>query len=147
MSTIFMNSENSKTSDPHRLLLNLTDKIGLRGKDKYIALSNFSIWIHGKILKSNIRITDIKYQLQHGMKNLNYIMVHILYQILLSWIHIKKAWEKTVNPSVRIYINKIEKRITFQIKRWYYHELLTPETMKLLESTKSKITKNEMILI
>ena len=43
MSTIFMNSENSKTSDPHRLLLNLTDKIGLRGKDKYITLSNFSI--------------------------------------------------------------------------------------------------------
>ena len=38
-----MNSENSKTSDPHRLLLNLTDKISLRGKDKYIALSNFNI--------------------------------------------------------------------------------------------------------
>ena len=33
-----MNSENSKTSDPHRLLLNLTDKIDLRGKDRYIAL-------------------------------------------------------------------------------------------------------------
>ena len=43
MNTIFMNSENSKTSDPHRLLLNLTDKIDLRRKDKYIALSNLSI--------------------------------------------------------------------------------------------------------
>ena len=41
MNTIFMNSENSKTSDPHRLLLNLTDKIDLRRKDKYIALSNY----------------------------------------------------------------------------------------------------------
>ena len=40
MNTIFMNSKNSKTSDPHRLLLNLTDKIDLRRKDKYIALSN-----------------------------------------------------------------------------------------------------------
>ena len=30
MNTIFMSSENSKTSDPHRLLLNLTDKIDLR---------------------------------------------------------------------------------------------------------------------
>ena len=39
-----MNSENSKTSDPHRLLLNLTDKIDLRRKDKYIALSNLSIY-------------------------------------------------------------------------------------------------------
>ena len=38
MNTIFMNSENSKTSDPHRLSLNLTDKIDLRGKDRYIAL-------------------------------------------------------------------------------------------------------------
>ena len=39
-----MNSENSKTSDPRRLLLNLTDKIDLRRKDKYIALSNLSIY-------------------------------------------------------------------------------------------------------
>ena len=39
-----MNSENSKTSDPHRLLLNLTDKTYLRRKDKYIVLSNLSIY-------------------------------------------------------------------------------------------------------
>ena len=38
MNFVFRNSENSKTSDPHRLLLNLTDKINLRRKDKYIAL-------------------------------------------------------------------------------------------------------------
>ena len=37
MNIIFMNSKNSKTSYPHRLLLNLTDKIDLRRKDKYIA--------------------------------------------------------------------------------------------------------------
>ena len=43
MNPIFMNSKNSKTSDPHRLLLNLTDKIDLKRKDKYIALSNLSI--------------------------------------------------------------------------------------------------------
>ena len=40
MHTILMNSENSKTSDPRRLLLNITDKKNLRKKDKYIALSN-----------------------------------------------------------------------------------------------------------
>ena len=39
-----MNSENSKTSDPHRLLLNFTDKIDLRRKFKYVALSNLSIY-------------------------------------------------------------------------------------------------------
>ena len=39
-----MNSENSRTSNPHRLLLNLTDKTELTRKDKYIALSNLSIY-------------------------------------------------------------------------------------------------------
>ena len=43
MNAIFMNSENSKTSDHHRLLPSLTDKIDLRRKGKYIALSNLSI--------------------------------------------------------------------------------------------------------
>ena len=44
MNTIFMKSENSKTYDPYRLLLNLTDKIDLRRKDKYVALSILSIY-------------------------------------------------------------------------------------------------------
>ena len=48
-----MNSENSKTSDPDRLLLNLTDKISLRRKDKYIALSNFSIYYIRKNIKKS----------------------------------------------------------------------------------------------
>ena len=44
MNAIFMSSKNSKTSDPHRLLLNLTGKVDLRRKDKYIALSNLSFY-------------------------------------------------------------------------------------------------------
>ena len=44
MNTIFMNSENSKTSDPHSLLLNLLDKINLKRNDKYVALSNLSLY-------------------------------------------------------------------------------------------------------
>ena len=44
MDTVFMNFKNSKTSDPHRLLLNLTDKINLKGSDKYVVLSNLSIY-------------------------------------------------------------------------------------------------------
>ena len=39
MDTIFMNSKNSKTSQPHRLLLNLAGKINLKRSDKYVALS------------------------------------------------------------------------------------------------------------
>ena len=55
----------------------------------------------------------------------------------------KKHGEKTVNPLIKIYINKIENRITFEIKAGCFLGILTPETMKLLGSTKSKITKNE----
>ena len=42
-----------------------------------------------------------------------------------------------------MYINRIENRITFKIKNEYYLALLTPETMKLLGSTESKITKDK----
>ena len=49
----------------------------------------------------------------------------------------------TDNLSIRIYINKMENRITFKIKTGYNLELLTPETMKLLGKTESKITKDE----
>ena len=56
---------------------------------------------------------------------------------------LKKYGKKTINPSIRIYVNKIENRITFKIKTGYYLESLVPETMKLLGSTKSKITKDE----
>ena len=47
------------------------------------------------------------------------------------------------NPSIRIYVNKIENWITFKIKTRYYFELLTPKTMKLLGSTKNKITEHK----
>ena len=55
---------------------------------------------------------------------------------------VKKHGENIDNPSIRIYINKIENRITFKIKTGYYLELVTPETMKLLGSTKNEITKD-----
>ena len=49
------------------------------------------------------------------------------------------------NPSIRIDVNKIENRIGFKIKTGYYLELLTPEIIKLLASTKNKITKTKMV--
>ena len=53
----------------------------------------------------------------------------------------KKHETVTDNSSVRIYVNKTENKISFKIKTGYYLILVTPETIKLLESTKSKITK------
>ena len=54
--------------------------------------------------------------------------------------------KNTTNLSIKIYINKRKGRFTFEIKRWYYLELLTPETIKLIESTKNKSTKDEKIV-
>ena len=47
------------------------------------------------------------------------------------------------NMEIRIHVNKIENRITFRIKTWYYLKLLTLETIKLIGSTKSKITEDK----
>ena len=56
---------------------------------------------------------------------------------------LKKHSESVDNPSIKIYINKIENRVTFKIKSGYYLEFLTPETMKSLGSTESKISKDK----
>ena len=56
---------------------------------------------------------------------------------------IKKHETLTENPSIQIYPNKIKNRITFKIKTRYKLELLTPETMKLLGSTKKVVDKDK----
>ena len=55
-----MNSENRKTSDPHRLLLNLSDKINLKRSDKYVALSNLSIYYTWKNIKKSYKNNKFK---------------------------------------------------------------------------------------
>ena len=55
----------------------------------------------------------------------------------------KKHGENADKPSVQIYVNKIENGVTFKIKNRYSLELLTPKTVKLLGSTKNKITKDK----
>ena len=62
---------------------------------------------------------------------------------IIFWVYFKKLWENIDNPSITIYVNKIENRTTFKIITGYYLELLTPETMKLVGSTENKITKDK----
>ena len=121
MNTIIMNSKNSKTSDPHRLLLNLTDKIKLRRKDKYIALSNLSLYYTWKNIKKWYK--NIKFKISAPTWNKEFELPNGSYSIsdiqdYFEYIF-KKHREKTVNPSIRIYINKIENRITYKIKKGY----------------------------
>ena len=55
MDTIVMTSKNSKTSDPLRLLLNLSDKINFKRSDIYVALSNLSIYFTWKNIKKSYK--------------------------------------------------------------------------------------------
>ena len=55
METIIMNSKNSGTSDPYRLLLTLIDKINLKRSDKYVVLSNLSIYYTWKNIKKSYK--------------------------------------------------------------------------------------------
>ena len=53
MDTLFMNSENSKTSEPYVLIIKLTDKLNLRRCEKSIALSNLTIYYTWKNIKTS----------------------------------------------------------------------------------------------
>ena len=142
MDTIFMNSKNSRTSEYHVLLLNLTNKIDLRS-EKTVALSNLSIcytWkkspYNNKKFKISAPTWNEEFKLSDGSYSISDIQDYFQYIL-------KKYSESVDNPPIRIYVNKIENRITFKIKIGYYLELLTPETMKLLGSTESKITEDK----
>ena len=145
MDTIFMNSENSRTPKPHILILKLTNKLDLRIGKKVIALSNLSIYYTWKNIKSSQNNNKFKisaptwnddFELPDGFYSVSDI--HDYFEYIL-----KKHREDIDRPSVQIFVNKIENRITFKIKNAYSLELLTPETMKLLENTKNKITKDK----
>ena len=90
MDTIFMNSENSKTSKLHVLILKLTNKLDLRIGEKIIALSNLSIYYTWKNIKSSYNNNKFKNLHQHRMISLSCLMYHILYQIFKTILSIFK---------------------------------------------------------
>ena len=145
MDTIFINSENSKTSKSHFLLLKLTNKLDLRIGEKVIASSNFSIYYIWKNIKGSYNNNKFKISVptwndEFELPDVSYSVSDI--QDYFKYI-LEKHGENIDEPSVQIYVNKIENRITFKIKKGYSLELLTPETMKLLGSTENKITEDK----
>ena len=138
-----MNSENSRTSEYHVLVLKLTAKLDLKRGQKRFALSNLSIYYTWKNIKSSYNNNKFKISAQtwsDGLRDGSYSISDI--QDYFDYI-LKKHNENVDNPLIRIYVNKIENRITLKIKNGYYLELSRPETMKLLGSTESKITKDK----
>ena len=90
MDTIFMNSKNSRTSEYHVLVVNLTDKLDLTWSEEF-------------------ELPDGSYLVSDIQDYFEYIL--------------KKNSESVDNPSIIIYVNRIENRITFRIKSGYYLKL------------------------
>ena len=143
--TIFMNSKNSKTSKPHIIILKLTNKLDLRIGENMISLSNLSVYYRWRNIKSSCNNNKFKipapawndkFELPDGSYFVSDIQDYFEYVF-------KKHGENTDKSSVEIYVNKTENRVIFKIKDGYSLELLTPETIKVLGSTKKKITKDK----
>ena len=141
MKTIFMNTENSKTNVPHKFRLSLSDKVNLKNPNKNIALGNLSIYYTRKNIKSSYNNNKIKvsaptwndtFDLPDGSDSIKNIQGYFEFII-------KKHETLTENSPVQIYPNKIKNRIIFKIKTGYKLKLLTPETMRLLSSTKKML--------
>ena len=141
METSFMNSKNSKTSEPHRFKYNLIDKLDLKNPNKNLALANLSIYYTSKNIKSIYNNNKFKisaptwnetFDSPDGSYNIPAIQNYVEYII-------KKHETIAETAPILIYANKISNRIVFKIKTGYKLELLSKETMKLLGSTSNII--------
>ena len=149
-----MNSKNSKTSEPHRFRLDLTDKLDLKDPKKNMALANLSIYYTWKNIKSEynnnkFKISALTWNDTFDLPDSSYSGSSDI-QHYFEFI-IKKHQTFTENPPVQIYPNKIKNRIVFKIKTGY--RIRIPETMKLLGSGKKdgenvpKLESVEIVLV
>ena len=144
METIFMNTENSKTNEPHRFKLDLADILNLKNPKRNIALVNLSIYYTWKNIKSEynnnkFKISEPTWNETFNLPDGSYTIDDI--QDCFEFI-IKKQ-TLTDNAQTKIYSNKIKNRIVFKINTGYKLELLSPKTMKLLGSTKNIVGKDK----
>ena len=133
-----MNSKNSKTNESHRFKYDLIDKLDFKNPNKNMALGSLSIYYTWKNVKSTYDNNKLKisaptwnetFDLPDGSHNISEIQNYIEYII-------KKHETIGENAPILIYANTINNRIVFKIKIGYKLELLSKETMKVLESTK-----------
>ena len=145
MGTIFVNTENSKTNEPHRFRLSLADKRNLKKPNKNIALGNLGIYCTRKNIKSGYNNNKFEisaptwndtFDLPDGSDPIADIQDYFEFII-------KKHDSVTENPPVQIYPYKIKNRIVFKIKTGYILELLSSETMKLLGSTRKDVDQDK----
>ena len=140
-----MNTENSKTNEPHRFRLSLADKLNLKNPNKNIALGNLSIYYTWKNIKSaynnnKFKISAPTWNDTFDLPDGSYSIADI--QEYFEFI-IKKHETLTENLLVQIYPSKIKNRIVFKIKTGCKLELLSPETMILWGSTKKDVDQDK----
>ena len=136
MNTIFINTEDAKTSEPQRFKLYFTDKLDLR-KNKATALPNLSIYYTWENIKSKYNNNKFKtpgstwsetFDLPEGSYEISDIQDYFLKMIQK---HNPKI-ETNENSPILTYPNGVKNRISFKIKTGYKLELLTNETRELL---------------
>ena len=137
METFFMNTKNSKTSEPYRFKYDLINKLDLRNPNKNMVLANLSIYYTWKNVKSIYKNNKLNistptwnetFDLPDGSYNISEIQDYFEYII-------KKHEIIAETSPILIYTNNITNKIVFKIKTGYKLELLSKETMKLLGST------------
>ena len=146
METIFINTKNSKTNESNKFIYQFTDKFNLKTpSNKNIGLINLSIYYMWKNIKTECKNNKFKilaptwndtFDLPDGSYSVSDI------QDYFDFI-IKKHETLTENQPIQIYPNKTKNRIIFKIKTGYKLELLSPETMKLLGSTRKEVDKDK----
>ena len=112
-----MNTENSKTSEPHRFKLDLTDKLNMKDPQKNMASANLNIYYTWKNIKSEynnkkFKVSAPTWNDTFDLPDGSYSIADI--QDYFAFI-IRKHKTLTENPAVQIYVNKIKNRIFFKI--------------------------------
>ena len=140
-----MTTEYSKTSESHEFKLDLTDKLNLKNPTKNMASANLSIYYTCKNINSEYN--NNKFKISAPTQNDTFDLPDGSYSIADIQYYfefiIKKHETLIENSPIQIYPNKIKNRIVFKIKTGYKLELLTPETMKLLGSTKKDVDSDK----
>ena len=135
-----MVTENSKSNESNKFIYQFTDKLILKNpNNKNIGSVNLSIYYTWMIIKSaynnnKFKLSALTWNDEFDLPDGSYFVSAIRDQ----FEYVIEKQTIAVNPPVQIYPNKIKKRIVFKIKAGYKLKLLTPETMKLLGSTKKK---------
>ena len=133
-----MNTENIKTNEPHKFVLNLSHRLDLRSSDKHVTLQNLSIYYTRKNIRKQYKNNKPKklaptwnyeFELPGGSYSVSDIQDY-------TESIIKKNETLTAIPPINVYINRINDTLVFKIKHGYKLELQTPETVNLSGNTK-----------